>query len=905
MKRLTSHEALLVEKSLGQLDPHDRRFVALGRDPSPSPSASAQGPSHEGRFDVRWCRSPLEMREHLSASGLEPRRTVLVAEFPDDELSDDLRARLVSRRLLTPQRWDLLRELFGVRDLDPRLGGRKWLVDALLELPREAFPDVRSPLLTLELAEETLWKARLGFRRADGDGPPLLRWLLAEPGRSSPKNRWLALSPNLRSEFLDWVKPVASPALPLALRTLQSTDEDTCLALGLIARLLVQKPAAREEARLEAFHALKAKLAARYLDEQTPQPREICAWADLTESYLTELDAPRQAQVLARAEAVFEDGLAPLAISSDLLLSGLEARRLALTRCLEEVASGQADALGEIGGALTALGRHRSCTPREKEGWEMAARAATWLASSGSAELPGGFAALVVHYSSDLGWLDLVRDDLDAAPHEVRSSETVEALRKQLDAVRDEINRAFSERVVEWYAKPQVSGGRTVLSEDVLWRVVAPLAERDPVLLVVLDGMSEAVHRRLQQSLEGGWRQFGPADSEGVGEELVCIPPLPTLTGVCRTSLLTGALQQGTQQTEAKLFPEHAELRTASRTKPKLFHKAVVGKELDPELRELIENRAHRVLATVVNTVDDALGGAQQHSLSLCLEDIPILQELLIAARSAARTVVLASDHGHVVDRGAELLVKGSGHGARSRRPKGPGDGPLEGEVLVAGPRVLDGPWTLAWSERVRYADRKRGYHGGVAPQELVVPLSVWRPRDEEPSQTDDSIPEEWNALDRGRLPTWWRLELEGVAPSAPARARQKTRKKATKKKPADREPLPLLEGVAAMAALPWPEGLDARAVLGTRLERHSRLRIERSAGVELVRLLHQAGGAMSLDELARKLGKPGPRTRGTVTAVQKVLNLEGYEILHVAGDLSVRLSTDLLKTQFDLDGGS
>src|SRR5258708_3977158 len=66
---------------------------------------------------------------------------------------------------------------------------------------------------------------------------------------------------------------------------------------------------------------------------------------------------------------------------------------------------------------------------------------------------------------------------------------------------------------------------------------------------------------------------------------------------------------------------------------------------------------------------------------------------------------------GHVVEEGTTLSAGGTGD--RWRAP-----GPVkEGEVLFAGGRVLspEGGHAVvaAWSERVRYAARRSGYHGG------------------------------------------------------------------------------------------------------------------------------------------------------------------------------------------------
>ena len=53
-----------------------------------------------------------------------------------------------------------------------------------------------------------------------------------------------------------------------------------------------------------------------------------------------------------------------------------------------------------------------------------------------------------------------------------------------------------------------------------------------------------------------------------------------------------------------------------------------------------------------------------------------------------------------------------------------PGDGELE----VQGPRVLlaEGHRLIApWSERVRYGARKNGDHGGLTPQEMLIPIAA------------------------------------------------------------------------------------------------------------------------------------------------------------------------------------
>jgi hypothetical protein len=65
---------------------------------------------------------------------------------------------------------------------------------------------------------------------------------------------------------------------------------------------------------------------------------------------------------------------------------------------------------------------------------------------------------------------------------------------------------------------------------------------------------------------------------------------------------------------------------------------------------------------------------------------------------------------------------------------------------------------------------------------------------------------------------------------------------------------------------------------------------------------LEERGGAMLVEVLAGKIGMPVFRMGGFLSGLQRVLNLEGYQVLSVdkASD-TVRLNLDLLKTQFDL----
>src|SRR5207245_2826258 len=80
--------------------------------------------------------------------------------------------------------------------------------------------------------------------------------------------------------------------------------------------------------------------------------------------------------------------------------------------------------------------------------------------------------------------------------------------------------------------------------------------------------------------------------------------------------------------------------------------------------------------------------------------------------------------HGHVLDY-QSIFRRSEAGGDRYRTPEQP---PEADEVIIQGFRVgktLGGRFVVPCSEKVHYASRKNGYHGGVAPQELIVPLAV------------------------------------------------------------------------------------------------------------------------------------------------------------------------------------
>ncbi len=464
-------------------------------------------------------------------------------------------------------------------------------------------------------------------------------------------------------------------------------------------------------------------------------------------------------------------------------------------------------------------------------------------------------------------------------------------------ARREAENRNFAQLLRDWNAAGSF-GTDPLPIERVLDAIVAPLARETPVLLLVLDGLSFAVYRALAETFTGhGWtaqiHQDGPWP-------VAAVAALPTVTEVSRSSLLCGSLTRGDQTAEKAGFASHPALRAASRagSPPRLFHKADLGSgpELETPVRDALADRTQRIIGMVHNAIDAQLSGSDQLDLSWSAEALRQVTALLRVSRDAGRAVVVIGDHGHVLEEGTV------------QRPGVPGDrwrtaldGPREGELGLSGGRVLapddSQSIVLAWSERVRYASRRLGYHGGASPQEVLVPIGVFA-AGEPPAGWDAAPPAE---------PSWWfgpaREEGTGPGHSIPLvpPSYSAPRRRTDIRQPDLFAPPPVSPVTAPVPARPiWIDALLASPIY----EAQQRLAGRASPPPEQVGALLSAlaarGGRLSRTALAQALSMPAFRMAGLVNAARRVLNLDQAQVLVVEGD-DIVLNEAVLRIQFSL----
>jgi hypothetical protein len=315
------------------------------------------------------------------------------------------------------------------------------------------------------------------------------------------------------------------------------------------------------------------------------------------------------------------------------------------------------------------------------------------------------------------------------------------------------------------------------------------------------------------------------------------------------------------------------------------------GASLGAELRREIASLKRRIVGAIVNAVDDHLLKGEQVVVPWTLRHVPVLNQLLAAAMEAGRTVILTSDHGHVTDR--QTRYRPSAAGERYRLD----DSVVEDdEVLIAGSRVVlpaGDRLIVPWSETVRYGSKRNGYHGGVSPQECVVPLAVlgWH----------SAIPEGYDELATYR-PEWWLVGLEEQATTI--LPPQPTRPVLAQRYLSERQvDLPF---IAPFATRTWIDDLFRSAVFERQVKQAGRSAPVVDKIRRFLSALDERGGTILRQALAQKLGEPELRIPGLIAAMQRILNVDGYPVLSLDDTSgSVLLNRQLVEVQFELSQGA
>ena len=833
-------------------------------------------------FPVHWCPSALALSEHLAALG-EDDRLIVLTPLVDTDLGLDVRARLARCRLLHPERWQLVRDAYGVAGVDPRLPMQSWMADALLAARphRARFP---TSVLDADAAWTHVLDHHIGFADGTPDAGTILRWS-TDPGAAA---RFAALPEPLAEAVGQRLEDTAGALGALLARGIASGHAGELLPIGLVCDVLFSDEGdppnpvlVQAAARLEPL-----------LGGASVEPAPGREWATASQRVLRALPHDRRGEWLVRAEVTLSNLKAEaFAERSSVLPSGLQSR-LQRFAAAAAAAIDAPDALDAAEDAFRRVREHGGWDDQgEREGHlEMALRLARSLHRT--REAAGTTAGLMEHHTTEGAFVDWARRQLLGGDEHPEIGALFGAIHRAVRARREQRNRAFAEGVCEWLAGTRSQG--IVPIEHCLARTVVPLGGSRPVLLLVLDGMDAGIFEELGESLhEHGWRrQRGPAPA-------AVLAVLPTVTESSRMALLTGRVTRGNAAGEKAGFAKHPELLDASQSSrpPLLFHKAeltdAAAEGLAAPVRAALGDARQRIVGIVLNAVDDHLAKSEQIQIAWRIDSVRLLPAILKEAHAAGRVVVLTSDHGHVLEADG-VKLPGDGE-ARWRGAAAP---PTKLEIEVAGSRVRAATGferiVLPWSETVRYGTKRNGYHGGVSLQEAVVPVGVYVGPGEE-LEIDG-----WEAVPIP-YPSWWFADAPGPAP---------IHLPALEPKPVDTRSLaePQIDLFAeaarkrVAAASRWDPLLKSevysaqRQLAGAGVPDDGTVRVALDA-------LFEARGHLPLASLARRVEVPVRNMRSMIAGLQRLLNVDGYPVLRFRDETErVELDGGMFAKLFDLE---
>jgi len=445
--------------------------------------------------------------------------------------------------------------------------------------------------------------------------------------------------------------------------------------------------------------------------------------------------------------------------------------------------------------------------------------------------------------------------------------------------------------------------------------VIAAFLDGQPdrrLLVLVLDGMCWADAVELLASLDRNLTRWSPLQwrlggrAKGTQGRL---PPvlaaLPTTTEVSRAALFAGQLlprgKREKRRGEDLLWAANPALApyVPSGTKPTLLlgGDAAGGSGLTDASRRAIASE-QRVVAMVLNEVDQALRGNVRTRLPCTIGTLPALRQALKAAEEHRRAVLVCSDHGHVP--GATMKRIGV-EGERSSRWRElrTGEDADEGAIEVTPPArsASRGASRIAllWDDRLSWTQPTAGCHGGASLAEVVAPALLLGTESltafhaaESDSQLRLAV---WNA------PAWWELE---APPEEHPEPRTET--------PAAVE----ADGQLTMLAIQpdRPGGEDAqrssdfvRRIVSSSVFRALRVDAREDdvrRTISALEILVAAGDKLGAAPFARQLGIEPHQLVGWVARIGDLLNRDGFAAIEydAAGE-QVRIRREVLEQNY------
>lgn len=806
---------------------------------------------------VRRARSVLEFHDHVDQAKGRP--LLCLTELDSQELGLDLRCRLHKRRVLSVDPWETVRHLFDCRSIESSLIRQPHLATYLLtHQPPEGYSKVKGDVLTADKVWSCLFTYILGLPGDYLDSLSLLSWA------SGDCRAYLASHDDLKASARERVVSVCGDLG----RALLDTIEDGRLhpwALGLALRALAAEhhPDKEQEKALLRLE--------QYTGNRPLEAKVIHDWVEAAE-HLYRAETRPDPALLNSAEGILVSLQAESsAIHSVLLPKGLGLRLERLARTLAKSLESP-EALESLESATSDCLQHHGLGQEDRRRLEMVPRLVRWLHSASPEGQKLSLPTLANRYAQNTAFAEWARLRSEGTPGHSSLAEPMCVLLTRVGQRLESTAELFAKALAAWNSAGE-PGQSLWKVEQLIDHLLVPLASAKGgrFLLVVLDGCGwPTMHELLDTFPFAGWRLLEPEQPGGLPPMLATFP---SVTEFSRTSLLSGRLGPGNSAKEKTSLRDHAGLRSACNQDhpPIVFHKADLDNgfgALATEVQKKIANPKVKAVAVIINAIDDHLDKDDQICHPWNVGGIRYLLDLVGLAHSSGRTLILTSDHGHVLERGAELRKSDNPGGARWRA----GDSAGKGEIVLSGPRVMSpgGTVVLPWSESVRYTKKKNGYHGGCHPGEAITPLVVMAPAGQDrPGWVEAHMPK----------PIWWQgtpAAKPRLAPVGPVNAIETM------------EPISgqmLL--VASEASAPPTD--YAATVLSHPLiaDNWKSQKSDPDSGwaQRLLNELEAQGGASTIAQLASIFGQPEPRFRELLIVAANLLAVDGCYIVSLTPD--------------------
>jgi hypothetical protein len=868
-------------------------------------------------------RSELELRSRLPPLHEDDPRMVFLVPWTVD-VPLDIQGRFArDGRVIRIGREARLKRLFGVGEVDVE-ALRSPLTDWLLRPSGSGSYSVREGRLTHDL----MWAAWLRQERAvDTEGglalDALLAWAAVD-ARAKAFTDGAGAVPRLRDELLAVLERSLGPAGPLAWAAWEQGRGRTLLELAVLFEALADSTDAA--VRMWTKTRLRTDLGVTDEAVLADVPRALGRAAGTALRYLERRrDAATARDVVKAAEDRVDDAEIRAALApSTRLPAALDARLGALGEALAVAAQTPTGVeLSRVESLVRAVEGHSLAREGDgarhlERGW-MAVRLLAWLVARPDAEPSRGatpFDAveeLGRWYAEEGGYVDWARRSArGSAP--TAFGRGVQAVVEAADSARTDLDRRFARALAEWHAAGQPAH-HVVPIDKAMDRVAARFldeAEDRRLLVLLLDGMAWAQAVELLDSLSD--RAWGPLAWQttkkgriGDGMYPVMLAAVPSMTEFSRAAFFAGKLiPQGTTEETRKdrdRFRENKVVRKyfAATDAPTLLlssdSQTGGGAASEAALR-LVGDKGQRVVALVLNAIDDSLKGNAATRHPWRVENIASLGDLLDKARDAGRAVLLTSDHGHVpADR---LLSKGTlpSGGARWRPLTSATDPVQEFEVAFKADSVWmpKGAWGVALmaDDTGRWGGSSHaGEHGGATLAEVIAPCVLVGAEGLEGPVPDDAL-----RVRDPFVPSWWHLSVSAPsvavadeAPAAPAPPKQLTFAVVAPPKPQPTPP-PRHPSEAPTSAFARSKVLEARAP-------DAALRKQVTQAVDF---LLARNGVATAAVFATELDVRLRRVGGFVATLQEVLNVDGYEVLRFdATGQQVALEIGKLRLLFEV----